>query len=149
MGRKAGGSGDGGVRVQEPSTPSIVSTGLGSTSTGCPGCQARDQELAWLRRAYERMEDRLMALVNPGALAQFRGETPGTSPANTGDAVESYVDDQGQCWVTVAGRQVKLEDWQQIVRSSGVALPNGQIVPQDEFKQGMSILDAAVSGRAS
>ena len=111
---------------------------------GCAGCEARDQEIQYLREQNSGLIDRLMAVSSPQALAQIKGG----SGVPVAPAVESFVDDQGQAWVTVQGKSVPLEKWSEMMKDATVALPNGQLVPETEAIRAFNKLDEMTGGRA-
>lgn len=113
-------------------------------ATDCTACEALRAEVTYLRTQVERLQDRLLAVASPAAFAQVSGQVP----AQTTAAIESYIDDQGQAWVTVGGRQVKLEDYNKLMEQAAVPLLNGQMVPDTELRRSMEKLDEMMGGRS-
>jgi len=120
--------------------------------TLCAGCAARDQEIAWLRRALERAEtrtdaqqDRMLALMSPLALAQARGERPVTEAA----APEVTTDEHGNEWVMLQGRKIKREDFEKLMRGEGAIDGTGQFVSAEDMSRAEDMLNRMLSGQPS
>lgn len=96
----------------------------------------------YLRDQLQAAQDRLLAVANPQALAQVKGTPMAAQPS----AIESYVDDQGQAWVTVAGKEVKLEKYTELMKDAGVRLPTGAVIPEEENRMAFAMLDKLMQG---
>jgi hypothetical protein len=79
----------------------------------CPGCEARQAEIEFLRRQVSQLEDRVLATANPLGYQIYKGipVDQARETTQTGELVET--DPQGQAWVWVAGQKVPLKDYQQ------------------------------------
>lgn len=108
----------------------------------CAGCEALRAEVAFLRTQVVDLNDRLLVVSNPQAYAQLKGQ----SALPVSPAIESFVDEGGQAWITVAGKAVKLEEWQELMKGASVGLPNGQMVPDTELRRAMDKLDEMTGG---
>ncbi len=109
----------------------------------CKGCEARDREIEWLRKFVESQEERLLALVNPAAHAQLHGQPAAPSR----DAIESFVNEHGEAFVTLNGRAVPLAEYQKLIERAGYVDGRGQFVSEEEYRRGQEILDRALGGQ--
>ena len=110
-----------GVVAEEESVPAGAG---GAMSIPCAACQAKDQFIAFLqeqvRDLTERLgaaPDRILALVNPAALAVSRGQavSPAIDPrAGTPTTLQGHqadvVDEHGQGWMWIDGSLRAVEE---------------------------------------
>lgn len=127
----------------------------------CAGCEARDRQIAWLqdelRRREERSEkqlesqqDRLLALVNPAALAQVRGQVPAAgAPQGTPEVAPAYVTKDGKAYVTVNGVAVPAEDYAKLMSGGGFIDGEGHVIPVEEQRRAQNMLDYMIGGGRS
>jgi len=111
----------------------------------CEGCQARQQEIDYLRQQVKDLGDRVLAAANPQAYAQVTGKP--INPGSEASAYEHYTDDQGQTWVTLQGRSVRLEEFEKfLIERGGYIAHDGQFVSASEFKKVQDKMDEAFGG---
>ena len=112
----------------------------------CLGCEARKEELEHLRRQVADLQDRLLAATNPQAYAQVSGkglQTPGAP------AVEYHTTDDGQTWVILDGKSVRLEDYQRLLTEHGGYLDGtGKFIPAAEYNAVASKLAESLGEQA-
>ena len=80
----------------------------------CPGCEARQAEIDYLRKQNIDLTDKLMALANPAALAMARGQMPVLQPqvmSSQGPA-DAVID--GQAMILFDGKYVPLEEYNRV-----------------------------------
>lgn len=85
--------------------------------TGCLGCAARDNEIEFLRSEVTRMQDRLLATLNPSGYAIYRGTSneviQGAAALQPGVGQEQTVVDQGEVKMLIGGKLVGAAEYQQ------------------------------------
>lgn len=107
----------------------------------CEGCTARADEIGFLRAQVKELQAQTLAASNPPAYAQITGKGAG-APAQ-----EYHTDENGQTWVTVEGRDIRIEAYRHFLAENGtVALSTGEHVPLDEFQRVANKMQEGLSG---
>ena len=112
----------------------------------CAGCDARAAQVLFLQALVdklearlERQEERLLALANPAALAQVRGEPAAAEPERT-------VDEHGVEWVKLYGRRIKATEYEAMLRGEGAIDSTGQFVSNEELARAEEKLNEMLGG---
>jgi len=112
----------------------------------CAGCDAPAAQIVFLQALVaklearlERQEERLLALANPAALAQARGEPATPEP-------QRVTDESGTEWVIAQGRKIKADEFEAMLRGEGAIGDTGQFIPNAEMDRAADMLNKMLSG---
>ena len=79
----------------------------------CPGCEAREAEIGFLRAQIVEMQDRLLALTNPAAYQIYKGIPLAAQASAVGIGGEPAITDPetGEAMIFIGGQRVKRSEY--------------------------------------
>lgn len=112
-------------------------------ATPCAGCEARQSEIAFLRKQLESLQGALVA--GGGVRAQAAAAEP--SPAAPGPFQPmSILDQSGKAWVVLGDKVIEPEKFTALMAEAKYLTQDGSAVPHEEYAAAMTKLDNMIAG---